>query len=137
MEDLEGQAATMAWDCDANDIDVDKDNWKQCVQVTPQTMRHLKTQGPSKIGLPMPPMTLLRQMWVYALQPSWDGQAEQASTPNMIPVHIPQIRRDLVIKENLGKGTKWGENETTADEDGESELTELSTTPKARKSSWW
>ena len=62
MEDLEGQAATMAWDCDANDIDVDKDNWKQCVPVTPQTMRHLKTQGPSKIGLPMPPMTLLRQM---------------------------------------------------------------------------
>jgi len=48
----------------------------------------------------------------------------------MILVHSPQFHGDIVIKENLGKGTKPGDK-MTADEDGDSELMELSTTPKA------
>jgi len=39
MEDLEVQAAVMAWDWDANEIDVDEDDGKQWVPVTPQMMR--------------------------------------------------------------------------------------------------
>jgi len=58
MEDLEGQAAAMAWDWDANDINVYKDDGKQWVPVPPQTMRHLETLGPGQFGPPMPPMTL-------------------------------------------------------------------------------
>jgi len=106
LEDLEGQAAMMAWEWDADYIDADEDDGKQWLPVTPQMMRSLKTLGPSKVGLPMLPMTPTQQMQVYALQPCQDRQAEQASTSNMIPVHMPQFHRDLVIKENLGKGTK-------------------------------
>jgi len=43
---------------------------------------------------------------------------------------IPQLHRDIIIKENLGKGSRQGDEETTMEENGESELTKLSTTPQ-------
>jgi len=50
---------------------------------------------------------------------------------SMISVHAPQFCGDLITKKNLGKGTKQGDKEMTMDEDGESELMELLTTPNA------
>jgi len=49
----------------------------------------------------------------------------------IILVLMPQFCRDLIIKENLGKGSKRRDEEMTTDNDGESELTELSTAPQA------
>jgi len=37
------------------------------------------------------------------------------------------------IKENLGKGSRQGDEDTTMDEEGESELTELSSMPKVHR----
>ena len=56
MEDLEGHTATMAWDWDADNIDMDKDNGEQWVPVTPQTMRHLDTVRPTWIESPVQAM---------------------------------------------------------------------------------
>jgi len=53
-------------------------------------------------------------------------------TPIMMPVHTPQIQGKNTIKENLAKGDSPWDEEMTADEDGESELTEISTTLKAK-----
>jgi len=39
----------MAWDWDANDIDVDEDDGKKWVPVTPQTMRTLQTLRPGQV----------------------------------------------------------------------------------------
>jgi len=53
MEDLEGHAATMAWDWDTDDIDVDQDDGKQWVPVTPQMMRQLDTVRTTQIESPV------------------------------------------------------------------------------------
>jgi len=49
MEDLEGRAAIMAWDWDANDIDMDEDDGRIWVPVTPQTMRMADTPRPGQV----------------------------------------------------------------------------------------
>jgi len=48
MEDLEGHMAIMAWDWDTNDIDVDKDDGRLWVPVTPQTMTMADTPRPGQ-----------------------------------------------------------------------------------------
>jgi len=106
MQDLEGCAATMVWDWDANDINADEDDGRQWVLVTLQTMRHIETLRDIQIESPMPHTTPSHQMWVYVLQLSRDGQAEQVSMPSVIPVHMPQVCGDLVINKNLGKGSR-------------------------------
>ena len=70
MEELDGHVATMAWDWDANDIDMDKDNGKLWVPMTPQTMQMADTPRPGQVGPPILPMMLPQRMTVYALQPS-------------------------------------------------------------------
>jgi len=108
MEDLEAQAALMAWDWEANDIDVDEDDGKQWVLVTPQTMRHIDTARPTQLESPVPAMTPSHQMRVYTMQLSQDGPAKQASMPNILLVLTPQVCGEMVIKENLGKGSSEG-----------------------------
>jgi len=68
MEDLEGRAAAMAWDWDADNIDMDEDDGKQWVPMTPQMMRHLDTARTTRIKSPVQAMTPPRRMQVYALQ---------------------------------------------------------------------
>jgi len=54
----------------------------------------------------------------------------QASTPTIMLVLMPQLCGDLFIKENLGKGSSQGDEETTTDGEGESKLTKLLSMPK-------
>jgi len=56
MEELDGCAATMTWDLEADDIDVDEDDGKPWVPVMPQTMRMTETPRPGTAGTPMLPM---------------------------------------------------------------------------------
>jgi len=49
----------------------------------------------------------------------------------VIPVLIPQCHSEVIIKEKIGKGSKQWDEEMTVDKDGESELSELLTTPQA------
>src|SRR5882724_2839833 len=65
-------------------------------------------------------------MTVYALHPTQGGLAEQASSPMVIPVQSPTAHRQLIIKENVREGARQRDEETTVDDEGESELTELS-----------
>ena len=51
----------------------------------------------------------------------------------VLPVLAPLVHGEMVIKENLGKGSRQGDEEMTVDEEGESELTELLSMPKGRK----
>ena len=96
--------------------------------VTPQTMKHAETPRPSRMGAPTQPVMpmLARQMTMYALHLTQGGLAEQASSPMVIPVQSPTGCRQLIIKENVGEGARQRDEETTADNEGESELTELS-----------
>ena len=50
MEELDGHAATMAWDWEADNIDADEDDGKPWVPVTPQTMRTAKAPRPGRAG---------------------------------------------------------------------------------------
>ena len=50
--------------------------------------------------------------------------------PKVLPVLMPLVHGEMVIKENLGKGSRQGDEEMTVDEEGESKLTELSSMPK-------
>jgi len=52
--------------------------------------------------------------------------AEQASMPVMIPILLPQIQGQVIIKANQWRGESPREEETTADEDGEREASEPS-----------
>ena len=69
MEDLEGCAAAMEWDWGADDINVDEDDGKQWVPMTPQTMKHAETPRPSRMEAPTQPVMpmLARWMTMYAL----------------------------------------------------------------------
>ena len=51
----------------------------------------------------------------------------------IVPVQTPQCQGDIIIKENLGRGSKQGYEDMTMDEEGESVLTELSNIPKAQE----
>src|SRR5882724_3942746 len=125
MWELEARASTMAWDWDADDIDPDDDDRKLCVPVTAQT---LKT-GPAEEDRghpPADPATPARQMTVYVVQENEDRSAEQASTPMVMPVLTPRMKGQVIVKANLGRGESPREEETTTDEDGEREMSELS-----------
>jgi len=114
----------MAWDWDVDDIDPDDDDGKLWVPVTAQT---LKT-GPAEEDRghpPAGPVTPLRQMTVYAVQENKDGSAEQASMPMVMPVLTPQMKGQVVIKANLGRGESPREEEMTMDKDREREMSEL------------
>ena len=50
--------------------------------------------------------------------------------PKVLPVLMPLVHREMVIKENLGKGSRQGDEEMTMDEEGESKLTKLLSTLK-------
>ena len=128
MEDLEGRAAAMAWDWGMDDIDADEDDGKQWVPVMPQTMKHTETPRPSRMEAPTQPVMpmLARWMTVYALHLTQGGLAEQASSPMVIPVQSPTGHGPLIIKENVREGARQRDEETTVDDEGESELTELS-----------
>ena len=56
---------------------------------------------------------------------------KQATTLTVMLVLMPRCHGKIVIKENMSTGSWPQDKETTTDEDGESELSELSTTPKA------
>src|SRR5882724_11585228 len=123
MWELEAQASAMAWDWDPDDIDPDDDDGKLWVPVTAQT---LKT-GPAEEDRghpPTDPATPARQMTVYVVQKNKDGSAEQASMPMVMPIMMPQMKGQVVIKANLGRGESPREEETTVDEDGEREMSE-------------
>jgi len=51
----------------------------------------------------------------------------------VIPVQSPTIHRPLIFKENIGEGARQRDEETTTHDDRESELTELSSMPKAQR----
>jgi len=53
--------------------------------------------------------------------------------PTILLVLIPWVCGEMVIMENLGKGSRQGDKELTMDEEGESELTELSSMPKVHR----
>src|SRR5882724_504355 len=127
MEDLEGCTTAMVWDWDADDINMDEDNRKQWVPMTPQMMKHAETPRPSRMGAPTQPVTPMPacQMTMYALHLTRGGLAEQASSPMVILVQLPTGHGQLIIKENVGEGTRQRDEETTVDDEGESELTEL------------
>src|SRR5882724_3332330 len=72
-------------------------------------------------------------MTMYALHLTRSGLAEQASLPIVIPVLSPNRSGPIVVKENIGEGARQGDEETTADDPGESELTEQSSVPKVRR----
>ena len=69
MWELEAWASAMAWDWDADDIDPDDDDGKLWVPVMAQMMNiggDEQHRGPPHPG----PVTLPRQMTVYAVQPN-------------------------------------------------------------------
>ena len=121
----------MAWDLDADDIDQDEDDRKPWLPVTPQTLVAGETEWETRVAQPIMPTMPPRQMEVYTVRPIQTRSVEQVMTPIMMPVHTPQIQGKNTIKENLAKGDSPWDEEMTADEDGESELTEISTTLKA------
>ena len=53
--------------------------------------------------------------------------------PIVILVQSPTGHGPLIIKENISKDVRQREEETTMDDDGKSELTELSGMPKTRR----
>jgi len=67
MDELEGHAAAMAWDWDANDIDGNEDDTKLWVPITPQTLTIMTTEWDARINTPANPMIPPRQMWVYVV----------------------------------------------------------------------
>jgi len=49
-----------------------------------------------------------------------------------MPMLMPQTQSNMIIKANLSEGDTPRNKETTADEDGESELNELLMTPRPK-----
>jgi len=71
-------------------------------------------------------------MAIYAIKEDPSGGIAQARTPMIMVVHTPRTEGEHVVKENLGKGDSPQEEETTADEEGESEVSEVSMTPQGQ-----
>jgi len=130
MEELEARAAAMAWDWSRDEIAKDEDNGRAWMPVMPMMLGagekptvH-QTQGAmSPVQAEMPG----QQMAVYTVRPSRDGRIEQASLPTIMLVLAPRLGIREPIKENLGKEDSPREEETTADEVGESEVSEALT----------
>ena len=78
------------------------------------------------------PMMLVRKMAVYAIEEGPSGSIAQARTPTVLVVCTPQTKGEHIVKESLGKGDSPREEETTADEEGESKVSEASMTPQAK-----
>ena len=72
-------------------------------------------------------------MTMYTLHLTKGGLAEQVSTPMVIPVLSPTDHGLVIVKENIGEGERQRDKETTADSEGESELTELLSMPKVQR----
>src|SRR5882724_7978950 len=125
MWELEARASAMAWDWDVDNIDPNDDDGKLWVAVTAQT---LNTRGAEQHrGPPSPkPVTPPRQMTMYAVQLNQDGLTKQASEPVLMAMQTPQMTGPMVIKANQGEGESPREEDTTADDDGEREVTEPS-----------
>src|SRR5882724_8900766 len=130
MWELEAQASAMAWDWDADDIDPNDNDGKLWVPVTAQTLNMGGAEQYS--GAPRPePVMPPRHMAVYAVQPTQDGSAEQASVLVLMAVQTPQMTGCVVIKANQGEGESPRGGEMTAEEDGEREVSEPSDPSKA------
>jgi len=70
MVELKACVAVMVWDWEVDNIDLNKDDGKMWVPVTPQT---LKVPTNMRDSPTFPPTTPLREMWVYAVQQNQDG----------------------------------------------------------------
>jgi len=124
MWELEARASAMAWDWDVDDIYPDDDDGKLWVPV----MAHTLKTGPAEEDRghpPTGPVTPPRQMTVYMFQENEDRLAKQASMPMVMPVLTPQMKVWAVIKASLGRGESPREEEMTADEDVEREMSDL------------
>src|SRR5882672_2941487 len=138
----------MAWEWDGGYIDADEDDGREWVPVTPQTLQmrgadrgkktgeagedNAKKTSRAKDAAVNRPTTPVRKMAVYAIEEGPSGSIAQARTPTVMVVRMPQTEGEHVVKENLGKGDSPREEETTADEEGESEVSEASMTPQAK-----
>ena len=104
MSELEEWASTMAWDWDMDDIDPNDDDGRQWVPMTAQTLKMGAAEGQwLSLAAPVMPPTYLTPphcMTVYAVQLNQDGSAEQASTPVVIPILMPQMQGQVIIKAN-------------------------------------
>src|SRR5882724_6237664 len=114
----------MAWDWDVDDIDLEDNDGKLWVTVMAQTLKAGAGEQDRAIP-PAGPVTLARQMTVYAVQENQDVSADQASMLIVMPVLVPQMKGQVIIKANLGQGETMREEETTADKDGEREVSKL------------
>jgi len=120
MWELEVWASAMAWDWDMDDIDPDDDDGKLWVPVMAQTLKTGVAEE-HRAFPPPGPGTPPRQMTIYAVQENLDRSAKQASMPVVMPILMPQMKGQVIIKANLGQGESPREEDTTADEDGERE----------------
>jgi len=59
--------AAMAWDWDANDINMNGDNRKIWVPMTPQTLTISMTEQVARRNVPANHMMPPRKMWVYVV----------------------------------------------------------------------
>jgi len=123
MWELEAWASTMAWDWDADDIDPDDDDGKLWVPVMAQTLKTGLAEQ-DRGNPPSGPATPPRQMTVYVVQENEEISAEQVSVPVVMPILTPQMKGRVIIKANLGRGESPREEETTADKDGEREMSD-------------
>jgi len=70
MRELEVQASEMAWDWDADGIDMEDHNDKLWVPVTAHTLNMDAVEQAMRFYPPTGPVMLLRQMTVYVVQPN-------------------------------------------------------------------
>jgi len=83
------------------------------------------------------PKTPGRQMAMYAIQPSESGRAKQATEPTIVLVLKALIVLlewvgNRTVKENLAEGDSPRDEDMTAEEEGESEVSAPTTTPEAK-----
>ena len=123
MWELEVWASAMAWDMDTDNFDLEDDDRKLWVPMMAQTLKTGVAEQDGAIPS-MGPVTPARQLTIYAVKENQDGLADQASMPIIMPVLVPQMKGQVVIKANLGQGESPREEEMTTDEDGEREVSE-------------
>ena len=106
MSELEEQASTMVWEWDADNIDPNDNYGRLWVPMMAQTLKMGMAEGPRPFPPTAPavvPPTHLTPPWhitVYAVQLNQDRSAEQASTPVVIPVLMPWMQGQVIIKAN-------------------------------------
>jgi len=138
----------MAWEWNGRFIDADEDDGREWVPVTAQTLQMRGPDSGKKTGkagednakktsraedaAENRPTTPVRKMAVYAIEEGPSGSVSQARTPTVMVVRTPQTEGEHVVNENLGEGDSPQTEETTAEEEGESEISEDSATPQAK-----